>query len=205
MAELTSKEDSMESNMQVKFIGYDTRIIYDDYSTHEVLVQELSELQTICKNLENRDDTFYIEYKKKYALEDGSFVYSKKEHYEIDNPNIPQKELYLRKFNDVAQVISYSLDVRDEDLEKCHDILNKLLDNNEIKVSELTLVASFRYALGRRSYIVAEVVENILNNWQNLSEKIKTNIKEEIDEAVSSNSFGDQTDLDLWNKIKREK
>lgn len=97
--------------MQVKFIGYDTRITYDDYSTHEVMIQDLSELQIICKNLENRDDTFYIEYKKKYVLEDGSFVYSKKEHYEIDNLNIPQKELYLRKFNDAAKVISHSLDV----------------------------------------------------------------------------------------------
>ena len=191
--------------MQVKFIGYDARITYDDYSTHEVLVKDLSELQTICKNLENRDNTFYIEYKKKYALEDGSFVYSKKEHYEIDNPNIPPKELYLRKFNDASQVISHSLDVRDEDLEKCYDILNKLLDKNEIKISELTLVASFRYALGRRSYIVSEVVENILSNWQNLSEKMKINIKNEIDEAVAHNNFGEQMDLDLWNKIKREK
>ncbi len=40
---------------------------------------------------------------------------------------------------------------------------------------------------------------------QELSSISRSTIKEENDEAVSNNNFGDQMDLDLWNKIKREK
>jgi len=115
-----------------KFLGYDTRIIYDDYSTHEVLLQELKELNNICKSLENCDDTFEVEYKKKYQLEDGSFVYSKKEHISIDNPTIPQRELLLRKFNQIAQSIYNSTDVLDEDIQECYEILSSLMVLNKL-------------------------------------------------------------------------
>ena len=115
---------------KVKFIGYDTRITYDDYTTHEVLIQDLKELNNICKSLENCDDTFEIEYKKKYELEDSSFVYSKKEHISIDNPTIPQKELLLRKFNEIAQTIYCSTDVSDEDIQECYDILGKIINRS---------------------------------------------------------------------------
>lgn len=113
--------------INIKCIGYDVRITYDDYDQHQVIVQDLKELEEICKNLENRDDDFYIEYKKKYQLEDGTFLYTKKESYSIDNPTIPLKELYLRKFNSIAQTITHSTDVRDEDIHKCYEILKKLV------------------------------------------------------------------------------
>jgi len=114
-----------------KLLGYDIRITYDDYDYHKVLIQDLSEIEDICKNLENRDDTFEVEYKKKYELDDGSFLYSKKEHISIDNPNIPKRELLLRKFNDISQCISMATDVRDEDIKKCYDILSKLVKLNK--------------------------------------------------------------------------
>ena len=63
----------MENNIKIQYLGYDVKITYDDYDTHDVLVQDLNELETICKNLENCDDTFNIKYKKKYQLENGSF------------------------------------------------------------------------------------------------------------------------------------
>ncbi len=50
--------------MKVKFLGYDVRITYDDYDSHKVLIQDLNALEDICKSLENRDNTFEIEYKK---------------------------------------------------------------------------------------------------------------------------------------------
>ena len=138
--------------MQAKFLGYDTRITYDDYSTHEVLIQDLDELNNICKSLENCDDTFEVEYKKRYQLEDASFVYSKKEHISIDNTTIPQKELLLRKFNKIAQSIYNSTDVLDEDIQECYEILsslmvlnksNKILKNeNHEKVHQLTINVS---------------------------------------------------------------
>jgi hypothetical protein len=135
-----------------KFLGYDIRITYDDYSIHEVLLQDLKELKNICQSLENCDDTFEVEYKKRYQLEDGSFVYSKKEHISIDNPTIPQRELLLRKFNKIAQSIYNSTDVLDEDIQKCYEILsslmvlnksNKILKNeNHEKVHQLTINVS---------------------------------------------------------------
>jgi len=138
--------------IEVKFLGYDIRITYDDYSTHEVLLQDLEELNNICKSLENRDDTFEVEYKKKYQLEDGSYVYSKKEYISIDNPTIPQRELLLRKFNKIAQSIYNSTDVQDEDIKECYEILsslmvlnksNKILKNeNHEKVHQLTINVS---------------------------------------------------------------
>ena len=110
------------------YIGYDVRTTYDDYDQHKVIVQDLKDLEEICKNLENRDDNFHIEYKKKYQLEDGTFLYTKKESYTIDNPTIPLKELYLRKFNGIAQTITHSLEVRDEDIQECYEILKKLVE-----------------------------------------------------------------------------
>ena len=132
------------------FLGYDIRIIYDDYSTYEILIEDLKEIDNICKSLENRDDTFEVEYKKKYQLDNGSFVYSKKEHISIDNPNIPKRELLLRKFNNITQTIFHSLDVSDEDIKECYEILtdvmvlsNKNLNNeNHKKVHQLTLSVS---------------------------------------------------------------
>ena len=67
--------------MTAEFLGYAIKIVYDDYSIYETLIQDLSKLDDVCKSLENRDDTFEIEYKKKYSLEDGSFVYSQKSIY----------------------------------------------------------------------------------------------------------------------------
>lgn len=70
-----------------------------------------------------------------------------------------------------------------------------------IKISELTLMGSFRYALGRRSYVVAEVVEDILQNWDVLSEKAKNKMHEEIREAIKNDNFGDHIDFEQWTMI----
>ena len=176
--------------MLIQFIGYELRIIYDDYNIYEAVIKDLNEIDDICLTLVNNDNYFCIEYCKKYKLDDGSFVYSKKEEYQIDNKNIPQRELYIQKFNDISQVIAISNDIKD-----------KILNKDNIKVSELTLVASFRYALGRRTYIVSEVVENILKNWNNLSQNMKIKMKEEIKEVIENNTFGDQIDLENWKQI----
>ena len=118
--------------MKVNFIGYDIKIIYDDYNIHETIIDNLEQIENICKTLVNNDDTYEVEYCKKYQLEYGSFVYSKKEHISIDNMNISQKELLLRRFNDLAQSISMSSDVNDKDLEECYEILSKMLKKREI-------------------------------------------------------------------------
>lgn len=107
----------------------------------------------------------------------------------------------LCEFDVLAQAISMSDNVTDKDLQECYDVLEDLLQKPAIKVSELTLVASFRYALGRQTYIVSEVVENIMANWQILSQNTKDKIKEEIEEASKNNSIGHEMDKEQWNKI----
>ena len=92
-------------------------------------------------------------------------------------------------------------DIEDENLQECYEIIEELLGKKEIKISELTLLASFRYALGRRTYMVSEVVENILKNWELLSIKFRTKIQEEIKEAILDNNAGDIIDVEQWNII----
>ena len=111
------------------------------------------------------------------------------------------KEQNLCEFDVLAQAISMSDNVTDEQLQECYDILEDLLQKPLIKVSELTLLASFRYALGRQTYIVSEVVENILANWQGLSQNAKDTMKAEIKEAINNNNIGHSIDKESWNKI----
>ena len=111
------------------------------------------------------------------------------------------REQNLCEFDVLSQAISMSDNVTDEDLQKCYDILEDLLQKPSIKVTELTLLSSFRYALGRQTYIVPEVVENILANWQILSQNTKEKIKEEIAEAIKNNSIGHDIDKQQWLKI----
>ncbi|MDD3324229.1 MAG: hypothetical protein PHN38_03800 [Sulfurospirillaceae bacterium] len=111
------------------------------------------------------------------------------------------REQNLCEFDILAQAISMSDNVTDEQLQECHDILEDLLQKSAIKVSELTLLASFRYALGRQTYIVSEVVENILTNWQILSQNTKNKMKTEIEEAIENNSIGHDIDKEQWYKI----
>ncbi len=117
---------------KVILLGYDVKITYDDYDNHEILVQDLNEISEICKTLENRDDSFVIEYKMKYKLEDGTFLYTKKESYILDNPTIPKRELGIRKFNKLAQMIYCASEVSDEDLKECADILEDILSDAKL-------------------------------------------------------------------------
>lgn len=59
------------------------------------------------------------------------------------------REQNLGEFDVLAQAISMSDNVTDKQLQECYDILEDLLQKSAIKVSELTLLTSFRYALGR--------------------------------------------------------
>lgn len=115
--------------------------------------------------------------------------------------NIDDREQNLGEFDVLTQAISMSDNVTDKQLQECYDILEKLLQKPAIKVSELTLLASFRYALGRQTYIVSEVVENILANWQTLSQNTKDKMKVDIEEAIENNSIGHDIDKEQWNKI----
>ena len=74
----------------------------------------------------------------------------------------------------------------------------------KINVDEEILIAAFRYALGRQTYIVGIVVENILDNWDLISDNFKLLLKKEI--IQFDKDFGlAKIDLFEWNKILNAK
>jgi hypothetical protein len=69
---------------------------------------------------------------------------------------------------------------------------------------ELMLICAFRYALGRRTYIVSSIAQIIKNNWNNLPVERKEFFKNEIREAIAHNDIGDPfIDKPTWNEILR--
>ena len=74
-----------------------------------------------------------------------------------------------------------------------------------MKVSNNTLtIAAFRYALGRSTYIVEDVVEDIIRNIDNIPESYLVRMKEEIEEAIDANRAGMKMDKELWKKLVNE-
>jgi len=70
-----------------------------------------------------------------------------------------------------------------------------------MKVTEHTLVFAFRYALGRASTAPSIVVRDLINNWDELNESTKEQIKEDIKEAIDNNRAGWNCDIAEWEKI----
>jgi len=70
-----------------------------------------------------------------------------------------------------------------------------------MNISNDTILAAFRYALGRQTYIVSSVVEDILKNWDNIDNNLKNLIKKEIEEAIEQNRAGMECDIKEWKKI----
>ena len=66
----------------------------------------------------------------------------------------------------------------------------------------LILLCAFRYALGRRTYIVSTVVDLVLHNWDNIPVHDKTLMKNEITEyKIMHGNIGDTMDEREWDKI----
>ncbi len=69
---------------------------------------------------------------------------------------------------------------------------------------ETLLFCSFRYALGRSTYIVQDVV-NLLSDYSDcLFEQTKIKMKAEIYKAINEGNAGMQMDVDLWAKLAEE-
>jgi len=72
------------------------------------------------------------------------------------------------------------------------------MNNEELNT---LIFCSFRYALGRMTYIVSSVVKIILDNWNDIDSSTKELIYKEILQAIDENRYGNQCDLVEWNKI----
>lgn len=72
------------------------------------------------------------------------------------------------------------------------------LFENQVVVSDSVLFSAFRYALGRRTYVVLEVAESIKQNADNISVKISMLIIKEIKDAVGKDAAGMDMDVEVW-------
>jgi hypothetical protein len=60
---------------------------------------------------------------------------------------------------------------------------------------------AFRYALGRRTGAVDDVVVHLLKFWGKLTPYTRNQIKREIDQAIKEDRAGDKCDVQNWEKL----
>lgn len=61
--------------------------------------------------------------------------------------------------------------------------------------------AAFRYALGRKSYIVEMVAHSLSRNAKHIRKDIKTRMCEDILRAIDNNEAGMECDIIEWRKV----
>lgn len=64
--------------------------------------------------------------------------------------------------------------------------------------TQLLYIAAFRYALGRRTYVVPVVAANIRNAIDLLTDNTKALIVREINECQH---LGDECDAEIWHNL----
>lgn len=69
------------------------------------------------------------------------------------------------------------------------------------KDADVLLFCSFRYALGRQSYITEWIGENLLKYAHLLNDNTKHKIIEEIEEAVNKGEAGQEIDEEMWKFV----
>ena len=70
----------------------------------------------------------------------------------------------------------------------------------DVSLNTLT-IAAFRYALGRSTYIVEDVVNDIIKNIDIIDSTYLRRMKQEIIEASYNNNIGMNMDKKLWFKL----
>lgn len=67
--------------------------------------------------------------------------------------------------------------------------------------NDLLLFCAFRYALGRKTYIVDAVIDEIKNNLSKLNKNSKKAMIREIAEAIASGNAGMSIDVASWEGL----
>lgn len=70
-----------------------------------------------------------------------------------------------------------------------------------VDFNEGILFYAFRYAIGRRTYAVKDVVNYLFDNWYFISGNTKKLIIKEINQAIEKDEAGMDCDIEEWNKI----
>lgn len=72
-----------------------------------------------------------------------------------------------------------------------------------MNLHEDILFMAFRYALGRRTYVVQDIVETLIDKWDEISLHYKKLIVKEINDAIETDNIGDEFDKAEWERILR--
>ena len=67
--------------------------------------------------------------------------------------------------------------------------------------NENMIMWAFRYALGRRTGAVTDVVDWLMQNWETLRTFTRNQIQDEIKDAFRIDRAGDHADIIQWQKI----
>jgi len=67
--------------------------------------------------------------------------------------------------------------------------------------NDIVLFMAFRYALGRKTYAVSLVVDEIIDRWETLDDVDRTQYKKEIKEAIKEGRAGMTMDVIEWERI----
>jgi hypothetical protein len=65
----------------------------------------------------------------------------------------------------------------------------------------LLLMCAFRYALGRRSYVVSAITSHLISVWGTIHELQRTVITAEINLALRDGKAGDEMDREQWQRV----
>lgn len=74
------------------------------------------------------------------------------------------------------------------------------LDFSDVN-QDILLFCAFRYALGRRTYVVGSLVDIMKANWEHMGKDRKAMFKKEIREAIVADRCGSEYDIKDWEKI----
>ena len=75
------------------------------------------------------------------------------------------------------------------------------MDKGKLLIDQDFLFLAFRYALGRKTYVVSMVVDELIKQWPNLNDANKSKIKTEIEQAIYEDLAGWDCDVVEWKKI----
>jgi hypothetical protein len=67
--------------------------------------------------------------------------------------------------------------------------------------NDLMVTAAHRYCLGRKTYMVSECVEWLIDFWRDIDIETRKRIQQETKEAIQKGLAGDICDIRSWERI----
>lgn len=62
----------------------------------------------------------------------------------------------------------------------------------------LITLCAFRYGLGRKTYIVSQLIDWILHKWEEIPDDVRGLMVLEVNRALEKDAAGDECDRQMW-------